>query len=48
MDAGILLRRLSIDRTLRNVSHVLVDEVHERDLYEDLLLVFLRELLLSG
>lgn len=29
---GILLRRLQSDALLQGVSHVLVDEVHERDL----------------
>ena len=46
--AGVLLRRIQTDRTLEGVSHVLVDEVHERDVNEDLLLVFLRELVQSG
>ncbi|BFI42914.1 ATP-dependent RNA helicase DHX57 [Marchantia polymorpha subsp. ruderalis] len=42
---GILLRRLSSDRDLENVTHVIVDEVHERTLESDLLLLLLRELL---
>ncbi len=28
---GVLLRRLSSDRLLTGVSHIIVDEVHERD-----------------
>lgn len=31
---GILLRRLLVDRTLRGVSHVIVDEIHERGMNE--------------
>ncbi|CAK0808372.1 unnamed protein product [Prorocentrum cordatum] len=42
---GILLRRLQRDPLLKEVSHVLVDEVHERDLMTDFLLILLKELL---
>ena len=42
---GILLRRLQCDPDLASVSHVFVDEVHERDLNTDFLLIILRELL---
>jgi ATP-dependent RNA helicase DHX36 len=42
---GILLRRLQSDPLLQGVSHVLVDEVHERDLNSDFLLIVLRDLL---
>lgn len=42
---GILLRRLQQDPWLQRVSHVLVDEVHERDLMTDFLLILLKELL---
>jgi len=41
---GILLRRLQTDPNLTGVSHVIVDEVHERDLLSDFLLVILRSL----
>ena len=41
---GILLRRLQSDPDLEGVSHVIVDEVHERDLLSDFLLVILRRL----
>lgn len=34
---GVLLRRLQGDETLKNVSHVVLDEVHERDVQEILL-----------
>jgi hypothetical protein len=36
---GILLRRLQSDPDLTGVSHVVVDEVHERDVLSDFLLV---------
>eukprot|EP00934_Nitzschia_sp_Nitz4_P001936 Nitzschia sp. Nitz4//scaffold44_size153857//12474//17017//NITZ4_002696-RA/size153857-snap-gene-0.201-mRNA-1//-1//CDS//3329552082//1936//frame0 len=42
---GILLRRLHEDRDLAGVSHVVVDEVHERQQQTDVLLIALRELL---
>lgn len=31
---GILLRRLLVDRSLKGVSHVVVDEIHERGMNE--------------
>lgn len=43
--AGILLRRLLSDQDLLGVTHVIVDEVHERSVDSDLLLFLLRELL---
>ena len=42
---GILLRRLESDPNLLGVSHVVVDEVHERSIDSDFLLIVLRELL---
>ncbi|KAG0246716.1 P-loop containing nucleoside triphosphate hydrolase protein [Mortierella sp. GBAus27b] len=42
---GILLRRLHSDPDLRNVTHVMVDEVHERSVDSDFLLIILRDLL---
>ena len=42
---GILLRRLQCDPDLASVSHIFVDEVHERDLNTDFLLIILKELL---
>eukprot|EP00884_Botryococcus_braunii_P007206 jgi/Botrbrau1/16487/Bobra.0142s0081.1 len=44
---GILLRRLTSDPELSNVTHVIVDEVHERSVESDLLLLLLRRLLAS-
>mmetsp|Transcript_2780 Transcript_2780/g.6062 ORF Transcript_2780/g.6062 Transcript_2780/m.6062 type:complete len:1433 (+) Transcript_2780:632-4930(+) len=42
---GVLLRRLINDPALTGVSHILIDEVHERDINTDFLLVLLRDLL---
>ena len=42
---GVLLRRLALDPLLSNVSHVLVDEIHERGVNEDFLLVCLKDIL---
>ena len=42
---GVLLRRLHGDPTLDGVSHVVVDEVHERSMDGDFLLIILRDLL---
>ncbi|KAK2437680.1 DExH-box ATP-dependent RNA helicase DExH3 [Trifolium repens] len=42
---GVLLRRLLVDRSLKGVSHVIVDEIHERGMNEDFLLIVLKDLL---
>lgn len=42
---GILLRRLLVDRMLKGVTHVIVDEIHERGMNEDFLLIVLKDLL---
>lgn len=42
---GLLLRRLQCDADLKDVSHCFVDEVHERDLSTDFLLIVLKRLL---
>ncbi|KAJ3022647.1 UNVERIFIED_CONTAM: hypothetical protein HDU68_009010 [Siphonaria sp. JEL0065] len=44
---GILLRMLQGDPTLTGISHVIVDEVHERSVDSDFLLVILRQLIKS-
>ncbi|OQV15950.1 putative ATP-dependent RNA helicase DHX30 [Hypsibius exemplaris] len=41
---GILLRRLQDNPTLKGVSHVIVDEVHERDVLIDVLLSLLKNI----
>ncbi|KAL8196392.1 hypothetical protein R6Q57_024687 [Mikania cordata] len=43
--SGILLRRLLIDKDLKGVTHVIMDEVHERGIDEDFLLTIMKELL---
>ncbi|GMN59197.1 hypothetical protein TIFTF001_028289 [Ficus carica] len=43
--SGILLRRLLSDRNLNGITHVFVDEIHERGMNEDFLLIILKELL---
>ncbi|KAL3654449.1 hypothetical protein CASFOL_004130 [Castilleja foliolosa] len=42
---GILLRRLLVDRNLNGVTHIIVDEIHERGINEDFLLIVLKDLL---
>ncbi|OWM79027.1 hypothetical protein CDL15_Pgr003198 [Punica granatum] len=42
---GVLLRRLAQEPELTGVSHLLVDEIHERGMNEDFLLIILRDLL---
>ncbi|KAF9432044.1 ATP-dependent RNA helicase dhx29 [Entomortierella beljakovae] len=42
---GILLRRLESDNTLKGVTHLVIDEVHERTLESDFLLIILKKLL---
>ncbi|XP_059451843.1 DExH-box ATP-dependent RNA helicase DExH1 isoform X2 [Corylus avellana] len=42
---GVLLRQLVQDPELTGVSHLLVDEIHERGMNEDFLLIILRDLL---
>ncbi|KAJ1696861.1 hypothetical protein LUZ63_005373 [Rhynchospora breviuscula] len=43
--SGILLRRLLGDHNLNGVTHVFVDEIHERGMNEDFLLIVLKDLL---
>ncbi|CAB9507370.1 DExH-box ATP-dependent RNA helicase DExH7, chloroplastic [Seminavis robusta] len=45
---GVVLRRLQDDPLLKGISHVCVDEVHERQYQVDCLLVMLRKLLRNG
>ncbi|KAJ7446393.1 P-loop containing nucleoside triphosphate hydrolase protein [Mycena galericulata] len=44
---GVVLRRLGSGDTLEGVSHIVVDEVHERSVDGDFLLLELKELLLK-
>lgn len=43
--SGILLRRLLGDHNLNGITHVFVDEIHERGMNEDFLLIVLKDLL---
>ena len=45
---GVLLQRLRWDPTLEGITHVFVDEAHERTADADFLLILLRRLLRSG
>lgn len=45
---GILLRRLLSDPSLSGTTHVVLDEVHERTIESDLLLLLLRNMLVTG
>jgi ATP-dependent RNA helicase DHX36 len=42
---GVLLRRLQLEEDLEGVSHIFVDEVHERDIQTDFLLIVLKTLM---
>ena len=41
--AGILLQRMQNDRRLKQFTHIVLDEVHERDVMVDLILVILKQ-----
>ncbi|XP_019967260.2 ATP-dependent RNA helicase DHX30 [Paralichthys olivaceus] len=45
LTVGVLLRKLQSNPSLKGISHVVVDEVHERDVNTDLLLALLRSCL---
>lgn len=42
---GVLLRKLMGDSNLDGISHIVVDEIHERGMNEDFLLIVLKSLL---
>ncbi|XP_051504272.1 putative ATP-dependent RNA helicase DHX57 isoform X2 [Myxocyprinus asiaticus] len=44
---GVLLRRLEGDAELSGITHVIVDEVHERTEESDFLLLFLKDLIMK-
>jgi ATP-dependent RNA helicase DHX36 len=44
---GVLLQRLKNDPFLERISHIIVDEIHERDILSDFLLVILKDLLIK-
>ena len=45
MTPGVLLRQLQSDPFLQEYSHIIMDEIHERDRFQEFLLVVLRDLL---
>ena len=45
---GTLLRMLMSNRTLAGITHVVLDEVHERDRFSDFLLILLRQIIVEG
>jgi hypothetical protein len=47
MTPGVLLRKLASDTSLSSYTHIVIDEVHERDRNTDFLLIVLRDLLPS-
>jgi ATP-dependent RNA helicase DHX29 len=42
---GVLLRQMSQDKELSNITHIIIDEVHERSMESDFLLFLLKDLL---
>ena len=45
---GVLLRRLGSDTAAEGLTHIFVDEVHERNVDTDFLLIILRDILRAG
>lgn len=45
---GVVFQMLRSDPTLGNFSHIILDEVHERDLFTDILLGVLKDMIKSG
>lgn len=45
LTVGVLLKKLRSNPLLKGISHVVVDEVHERDINTDLLLALLRSVI---
>lgn len=41
---GILIQRLHNDSLLKNISHVVLDEIHERDLHSDFILTIVKDI----
>ncbi|XP_043789462.1 ATP-dependent RNA helicase DHX30-like [Apis laboriosa] len=42
---GIFLQKLKYDRTLKKISHIIIDEAHDRSLQTDILLKLLKDIL---
>ena len=48
MTTGVFLRMLMGEETFETVSHIIIDEIHERSLEIDIILLLLRELLIAN
>ncbi|XP_040013256.1 ATP-dependent RNA helicase DHX29 [Xiphias gladius] len=44
---GVLLRKLQLDRYLSSLTHIIVDEVHERSVQSDFLLTILKDVVMK-
>lgn len=44
---GVLLRQLTHGNELQDITHIIIDEIHERDSFSDFLLILLRDVLPS-
>ncbi|KAL3274033.1 hypothetical protein HHI36_015452 [Cryptolaemus montrouzieri] len=42
---GIIIRHMESDPTLNNISHLILDEIHERDIHSDFLLALVKQLI---
>ena len=47
MTTGVLLQKLIRTKSLKEWSHIIIDEVHERDLETDFLLLVIKKILLN-
>jgi ATP-dependent RNA helicase TDRD9 len=45
MTTGVLLQKLIATKTFGQMTHIIIDEVHERDLESDLLLLVIKKIL---
>lgn len=45
---GVLLQKLIKEKSLRNYTHIILDEVHERDQDMDFLLIVIRRLMMTN
>jgi len=47
MTTGVLLNQLIHSKSFKELSHIIIDEVHERDLYSDVLLLVIKKILME-
>lgn len=45
MTTGVLLQKLIATKSFQSLTHIIIDEVHERDLESDLLLLVIKKIL---